>query len=570
MSLDPHKVVEFYYHAMGWSLLPVKPDKLPAIPWKKFQTERASEEQVHQWIKQGFGLAVATGKLSGITVIDDDRPKYDLPPFKVESPLVAKTKNGGMHHYFKYTAGDSNSANHELKVDMRGQGGYVLLPPFHGYEWIKPPTKATKLEQIPFDVSMDLAQMSKTRLSTNQGRLDLAELAGVSEGGRNDSLLQIANVIHNRHPEDEWHIAEQTIRFMNNDFNPPLPDREVDTIIKQSQTFVRANPKKTTKERVVEEATEEALKPSRIRRYSQVSATELFDIEHRPELSLGFDGIDKRFRFPSGFYVISAHPGTGKGWFATWLTRKFFERHEQKSIFYSLEMSEQDVRMRLLQQYSDFTEEQFKYQNFNPQEAVNLLKKDLIIVDTFFSDDPVKQTPEVFYALTEAYYKQGYRIFHFDHLQELSGSIAMDSNLKVSADWSKAFQELTKKYKDMWLFVFAQPNASAQKNDGYIKRVDMYGSKAITFKADVFLSINVVNSSLNKTTNSKDDEDIGKHLMLWLDKNRHGSISYADMPIYLSPTGNFYESMGDYLTFQKYKGKHDEYLAPLLNPDGVF
>ena len=70
------------YLKLGWSLVPISPDtKIPTIAWKKYQTTPPTVEEITSWIEKGWYLAVVTGEVSGIIVVDDDRIKNGLPEY---------------------------------------------------------------------------------------------------------------------------------------------------------------------------------------------------------------------------------------------------------------------------------------------------------------------------------------------------------------------------------------------------------------------------------------------------------------------------------------------------------
>jgi len=75
-------------------------------------------------------VGIVTG-LSGITVVDVDDP--DLVDDMVHrfgvSPLITATPSGGEHHWFR-SLGERNKQRLDgLKVDIRGVGGMVVVPP---------------------------------------------------------------------------------------------------------------------------------------------------------------------------------------------------------------------------------------------------------------------------------------------------------------------------------------------------------------------------------------------------------------------------------------------------------
>lgn len=144
------EIARKYVEEYGWSVFPVnltagekegKTEKTPAVPWKKYQEVRPTLTELHDWFdKPRFnGIGLATGKVSGVVVVDLD--SKDLPEdIELESEMVAKTISGGRHFYFAWDEELRNDAKIEgLPLDFRGDGGYVVLPPSalgdRSYEW---------------------------------------------------------------------------------------------------------------------------------------------------------------------------------------------------------------------------------------------------------------------------------------------------------------------------------------------------------------------------------------------------------------------------------------------------
>ena len=111
--------------------------KKPTIPsWTEYQTRHATEDEVRAWDKAGLlkGIAIVTGKISGITVVDVDTEEADREfqeacgDTLLETPTV-KTPNGGKHYYFKYDPQLKTKAGYRPNIDIRNDGGYVIAPP---------------------------------------------------------------------------------------------------------------------------------------------------------------------------------------------------------------------------------------------------------------------------------------------------------------------------------------------------------------------------------------------------------------------------------------------------------
>ncbi len=127
--------------ARGLSVIPVpRPDgrhdgKVPAIAWREYQDRRPTEREVRAWFATPQNLAIITGALSGVVVIDADSPaavawiRGRLP----YTPWQTKTAKG-FHLWYRHPGVRvGNRARIEtgegrLELDVRGDGGYVIAP----------------------------------------------------------------------------------------------------------------------------------------------------------------------------------------------------------------------------------------------------------------------------------------------------------------------------------------------------------------------------------------------------------------------------------------------------------
>lgn len=521
------------YLAIGWIVLPCSNNnKFPSVNWREYQ-----DPDITQWEnipsldwEHSTGIALITGKVSKIVVVDFD----SLGDADFDSTVVAKTRSGGKHFYYKWAEGLRNTVRIEgAPIDFRGDGGLVIIPPstalgkdgkVGNYTWIKPPTKEN-LENLP-ELPEKLKQYLISDKAQQSEKLNLSTYAGLSEGSRNDSLHRVACSLCNKYPQDQWDNGVYPIlQGMNLSFKPPLGGGEVDVIFDQAKKFVKSHPK----ESLSSERTDEL-------KYSQMSDKDLSTFVRRKSMAIGVPELDCKFTFPTGFYVICGNPGSGKGWFALWLARKFFELHKQKTAFYSLEMNEPLVRARLLQAWSDLSEEDF-LNGGHTGKAMDLLKQDAIMVYCFGQDDLKYRTSENFEKDFVKHYEQGFRVFMFDHLHELSGSTVNDSNQKVVEEWGHTFQRIVKNYPDIWLIVFAQPNA-ASATKKLLGRNDMLGGKSITHKCEFFISLN---RQLKEEDGEIKTDAENREILFWVDKNRITSHQYFGVNLFFGKDGNFYD-----------------------------
>src|SRR5699024_6472601 len=123
------------------------------------------------------GLGLVTGKISGILVLDIDM-KNGKNGFKSikgkDLPITttAKTKNNGIHYYFKLPKNNTyqSKANIFNGVDIRCEGGFVVMPGTKGYEWDIPFTSVEDLAEIPEWLINELQehQTKKVKKSTSE------------------------------------------------------------------------------------------------------------------------------------------------------------------------------------------------------------------------------------------------------------------------------------------------------------------------------------------------------------------------------------------------------------------
>ncbi len=124
--------------ARGFRLLPVAGKIAMLEKWP----ERASIEAefLDKWwaVKKPPNIGIATGKGSGVFVLDVDPKKggeralaeLEAKHGKLPKTVTAITGSAGFHCYFRHVEGLRNSANQVGNgIDIRADGGYVVAPP---------------------------------------------------------------------------------------------------------------------------------------------------------------------------------------------------------------------------------------------------------------------------------------------------------------------------------------------------------------------------------------------------------------------------------------------------------
>lgn len=207
----------------GISVFPLSlGDKRPLAKWKKYQTEFVSPEEIDEWEDRGaprtdaetgdeigrenlFNLALVTGAISGIVVVDCDTEEAVeyAKSNGLASHVGVKTRRG-MHFYFRHPNNGRRYRNkagnkpggewHNCPgLDFRGDGGYVVAPPSvslnpdgsvkHAYQWSF--VDGMDFDDLPVwrgpadDMDMvgdfDLAALSFTNVKLGESAVDIRE-----------------------------------------------------------------------------------------------------------------------------------------------------------------------------------------------------------------------------------------------------------------------------------------------------------------------------------------------------------------------------------------------------------
>jgi Bifunctional DNA primase/polymerase, N-terminal/Primase C terminal 1 (PriCT-1) len=201
-------------------------------------------ERIEAWWRAhpDLNLAVATGQLSGIFVIDVDGPAAEAELRRLEAehgdlPETATVYTPrGIHRWFEYpdAACIRNSAGKLVPgVDVRATGGFVLVPPsIHPsgkkYRWGESETTIAAapnwlIEKVSAPASGAVAATSADEWA------DLIA-AGVPEGRRNCSVARLAGHLLRRRI-DPFVVLELLRSWNEARCRPPLPDAAVERIV---------------------------------------------------------------------------------------------------------------------------------------------------------------------------------------------------------------------------------------------------------------------------------------------------------------------------------------------------
>ena len=259
-STRPETLSEWasYYVGQGLPLFPIWPRKKNPVPDHGYKEWTRDAESVKEyWDKNPTcNIGMPTGSVSGIVVIDIDVDEerdedgqrtlyaWEKEHGELAETLTAITGRGGMHMFYHVSMEsiDSTADNTEDKrvgIDIRGDGGYVVLPPSihpngNGYEWQDWPwdVEIADADDNVIEFIKHVQKISKrdTTKTDAKGRVSFEMPEVISEGGRHDTLKRYAASLRGKGYEDD--IISSCLKQTNADrCRPPLQDDEVQGII---------------------------------------------------------------------------------------------------------------------------------------------------------------------------------------------------------------------------------------------------------------------------------------------------------------------------------------------------
>ena len=240
------------YSALGWKLFPCHgatqsgctcgfkdcehPGKHPATR-RGFKDATTDLAQLNTWWMKlpAANLAIATGALSGLVVLDVD-PRHggdeslaDLQRQhgRLPTTVTVLTGGGGQHYYFAHPGSYVKSRELRPGLDIKADGGYVIAPPSAHitggrYVWetgCSP--EEVPLAPAPSWLLHELAEPAQQRAP------DVP--SAISSGSRNSALASLAGTLRRR-GMTEGEISNALLAINAGRCQPPLSEQEVLTI----------------------------------------------------------------------------------------------------------------------------------------------------------------------------------------------------------------------------------------------------------------------------------------------------------------------------------------------------
>ncbi len=245
----------------GQSLIPIGiTSKKPLIKWLHLQDQRPSEEDIDGWVSQfgDFNLGMITGAISGFVVLDADNAEAVewVRQKGLATGYEVRTRRG-RHFYFRHPGHQVRNAKNLWNVkglDLRGDGGYVLVPPSQfskdgvilddGYtleasaevedlpEWVfdgvAEPGDPVDISQL--DLTWSVPADDKQHLSVKARLKGKDKMAPGS--GRGTMLTRYIGELVKKGVLDPVELTTAADVFMDDYFTEPLPGDEVTACIR--------------------------------------------------------------------------------------------------------------------------------------------------------------------------------------------------------------------------------------------------------------------------------------------------------------------------------------------------
>jgi archaellum biogenesis ATPase FlaH len=350
------------YLEKGLSVIPVGPDKIALFPWKEFTERRPRKEEIEKWWTDNpkAGIAIITGQISNLTVVDVERGGLsDYLP----KTMIVRTGGSGLHFYYQYTNKFKNAVRIRDLTDIRNDGGYVIAPPSRHaskrrYKFLKP-----VMDRAPFPEHLFLTEKIKSA-KNNWDEL----LKGAEKGERNASAAKVVGLFLTKVPYSLWeNIAWPAILNWNQYNKPPLPEKELRGVYDSIASRVVYRQEDNEK---------------------QIRSLEELSAEYKKKLKEIEDGIIQAV--PTGFTILDTHlnggwrtgdliligarPSVGKTSLA--LTFALNAALQKKTVlFFSIEMTSLDIYERLLSFVSKIPCSEIIQGNADTKELTNAYTK---------------------------------------------------------------------------------------------------------------------------------------------------------------------------------------------------
>lgn len=239
----------------GWNVFPISPnEKVPpkGFSWDQYQdTVRVTEEMVRAWFWDypDCNWAIACGTISNLVVLDIDGEvghqtlkKYHPEIFSNANGTLVQKSPHGWHMFYQHPGHYVKSFNIATKVDIKADGGYILVSPSKIYEDQYTILRDSELAPCPRWIADSIKpeeQASGDQDAPQQTvrPMWVTELleSGSPSGRRNEDAARLVGYFHGKNISGD--IIAQIMAPWAARCQPPFNARELRTVIKSVSRY---------------------------------------------------------------------------------------------------------------------------------------------------------------------------------------------------------------------------------------------------------------------------------------------------------------------------------------------
>jgi len=233
------------YAELGYRVFPcIANDKKP-LTKHGFKDATINTEQIEKWWTEypqaNIGIATSDLCIVDIDGADNTWPDDKDKQLDLSRAPTSLTPSGGCHYLFRQPEGKAwknTISKLALKVDTRANGGYIIAPPSvvddNAYKWVEdheldsPPDLLPEPPEWIVD-ALDNTDSEQSGNSTNDGNI-------IPSGCRNSTLASLAGTMRRTGMGSDEILAALRVANLTR-CNPPLPETEVDSIVKSISRY---------------------------------------------------------------------------------------------------------------------------------------------------------------------------------------------------------------------------------------------------------------------------------------------------------------------------------------------
>ena len=516
--------------------------KMSCLPsWREYQKRKPTEEEVTQWFTNdypGANIGIITGKLSNLVVVDLDTQEI-ADDFREKGwfDKAGVVKSGrGYHLYFQYPDFEvTNAVNKELKVDIRGEGGYITAPPsVHGsgieYKWVN----RSILTQDPGESPEKILKFIKklTPSAGNENPLESSIAHGCDDGNRHDTGIRVAGHFFGK-GLNEAEVKTLMLEW-NKKNNPPLPDQDIFQMVTNIATHEK---EKTLADHKKEKSP--AIDIESLLWSSERIATGSENGLRTPFAGDNFKSLQKNLNggFVGGcIYLLGGVPSSGKTALVNCLADNICLQ-EHPVLFFSYDDAPTELNNRTLARFSGYQMETINQQNIEKADIISTFESSAAlqkIIQNKYMADEVYQI-ELWPKLIEQIIKKHDKppVIFIDYLKRLSTrKKAADERMRID-EIIKQLDKIAKKY-NLPVFAISELNRESYRAGQNIGMASFKESGGLEYSASwlgILASIEEKNDEYKLIQNWKNAISGSGNIDLLILKSKRGTGNTGRIPL---------------------------------------